>query len=799
MGDWSQRARDHLRGRALWAAICALIGLISTLLTPSPPPRTAEGVASLLGAAVHGTVRPDDFVWEARGGFWADAVLGRQVLFLARQQGATQADLYRARVRLTRAGQPLSLWMLRNLTRSPLGDDVELAAQGTHAAYMTRAFGAVQGITLLDLEGEGDARAAGTRRERWSAALESWLDTGSFRGVGRLEVSFASAPAEAKHEIAGDLLVLSLGKEAVPAAVGVRDRQLNTGGQNPFGASAQRLPHRARPLGEVVVRAAGELIGPAAGRAVALIAEPLAKIGAPRPPVDVLSPASGAPAAAGEAFPPPALAPPSRSPLAGEGVWRPLRGAKAEGMTPAYAYETAIRPDPRAPEAVVRLVALDTRQVDVRLAAGMEQPASPLGLHGTGRAPQVPADRMVAAFAAGGATAGFVAEGRVFVPPAAGVPTIALAEDGHAALGPWPHGEEVPAPLIAVVQAADPAGREAEPAAPRSALGMTAAGQLVYAWSAKASAETLAKGLALAGCTQTVPLAAGEAPSGMLLLGGEGSAERLAPAMSLGPEQAAGRATSALFYALLRSPGPPAPSGSGATWKPDGGSQPAPAWLPAVHTAVIASLGAQVHVTTFAPGRLLFRLRAGGREPATKAVAALPGALAADEQAKAVAAIGLGSGKRKNARGLWIDGVMGLPVRGEGVLAIERGRPRILKATELTPGPGVDATELPFTAEDGKLRAEARDVGSMRARMAACALDDGTFAVASTTFDSDEATTTALLDLGCARVVALDRGSHQSAFMHRAGGDAPPQPRYDASVLFAVEVALSGRTVPLGR
>lgn len=87
----------------------------------------------------------------------------------------------------------------------------------------------------------------------------------------------------------------------------------------------------------------------------------------------------------------------------------------------------------------------------------------------------------------------------------------------------------------------------------------------------------------------------------------------------------------------------------------------------------------------------------------------------------------------------------------------------------------------------------ARDVGSMRARSVACALEDGTFAVGTTTFDSDEAATTALLDLGCTRVVALDRGAHRDAFFHRAGTGNAPQAHYDATTLYAVEVPLSGR------
>ena len=172
---WLSQARPYLRARAPWAAIFACLGVVLRFLQPSPPPRTAEGVAAMLGAAVGGEVRPDDFVWETRGGAWSDALLGRPVLFLARQTGAKDADLYRARVRLTRAGQPVSLRVVRNLTASPLGDDRDLVALGHHAAFVTTAFGAVQGVTLLDLDGEGEAREARTPGARWAAALESWL------------------------------------------------------------------------------------------------------------------------------------------------------------------------------------------------------------------------------------------------------------------------------------------------------------------------------------------------------------------------------------------------------------------------------------------------------------------------------------------------------------------------------------------------------------------------------------------------------------------------------------------------
>jgi len=81
----------------------------------------------------------------------------------------------------------------------------------------------------------------------------------------------------------------------------------------------------------------------------------------------------------------------------------------------------------------------------------------------------------------------------------------------------------------------------------------------------------------------------------------------------------------------------------------------------------------------------------------------------------------------------------------------------------------------------------------MRPRVAACALDDGTFLLASTTFDTDEATTQTLLDAGCTRVVGLDRGSHAQGFLHRAGSAEQPEKRYEVSAVYVVEAPLNGR------
>jgi hypothetical protein len=392
----------------------------------------------------------------------------------------------------------------------------------------------------------------------------------------------------------------------------------------------------------------------------------------------------------------------------------------------------------------------------------------------------------------------------VLVPPRPGLATVALTFDGRADVGRWGSEDRAGASFASLRQTPDailgwagpsrfPAPGAADPVE-RSALGVTRAGQLVYAWSGAASSETLALALALAGCEIAVPLARAPAPVGLVYLGPDPVAAT--PGMSVRALAVDERASNDRLVASLRVEGPP-PLASGEKWTPDGGKQPTPSWATAIHTATVVSLGAQVHLTTFAPGRVAFHLRAGAREPATKAVASLPTSLPEADRDQVLAAIGLSAGRKRGARGLTIEGAAALPFHanagdGTGALLIEGGRARVVRASEAAKTTG-DATELPLTADEGKLRPEGRDVGTMRLRAVACALEDGTFVVGSTTFDSDEAGTTALLELGCSRVVALDRGTHQAAFLHRTGTQAPPDPRYEASVLFVVDVPMLGR------
>jgi hypothetical protein len=853
---WLTKGGSYLRAHALMMGVFAAVALVARLRVPAPPPRTAEGVAAMLGAEVAGEVRPDDFVWEERGGFLRDAIFGRRVLFLARRPRASPdavGDLFRARVRLTRAGRPVSLSGARNLTESPLGDDCELVARGRHAAFITMASGVVQGITLLDLDGEGPP-ATGTRRERLSLALDRFLATGSARGVGILQIAFtgpaSASPTEAKIELTEDLLVIALGKEGLPAALDMRDGTLNTGPSNAFAARAQRLPPAARPLGEVAVTALREALGPLGVRALrAVIGEP--RRPAPQGPREAFPGRSPpGPRHPESDWPPPSIPPRVQPPLPGEGDWAepgPLFARSPAGSeAPPPFFEAAIRPDPGRPGSLVRLVALDLRQIDLRLVPGVVWPRAATGIRGMGRLPSEPPPLGV--FAAGPAqregvsSPGFAVDRRIFTPPVAGLATVALAGDGHPSFGPWPGGDALPADVASLVQTPGPllggSGVEARGPLPlvggdaaneRSALCRLATGQVIYAWGADLTAGALAEALKMAGCAYAVHLAAGPAQVGFAYLRPPAGSEAalLAPEMSLAPAALTaegGPAPGALFYAVRRDArpratlpvrAPQADAAAAATaaatdnhggsdefqgWATDPGQQPAPAWLPSIYRAVVSDLGAQVHVTAFAPGRLVFRLRAGGREPSSKAAAALPTSLPEADQRRTLAAIGVGAGRKRSVRGLAIEGTPGLPFRAEaaGVLVLHKGRPSIARSAGFTLPEGADATELPLTADEGKLRPEAREVGAMRPRAAACVLTDGTFLVGMTTFDSDEAATGTLLDLGCARVVALDRGAHSSAFLYRAGTETPPGARYEASTLYALDAPMSGRAELLG-
>ncbi|WP_437792958.1 hypothetical protein [Sorangium sp. So ce693] len=890
---------DHLRGRLPIALGIALLGAVARLSAPPPPARTADAIAGMLGEAIGGAVGPDDFVWEERGGFLSDALLGRRVLFLGvprvprpgdaergpdaerAPDGRGAADLYRARVRLTRSGRPVSLDGVRNLTETPLGDDRGLVARGSRVAVTTSAFGVVQGVTQLDFGGDGRAGAR-PLGERLRAAIDGWLETGSVDGASRTEISFDNPPASARLDLVDEGLVMALGPEAVPAALNASTGEVDTGGRDPFVARAHHLPRRIPSLGELAGPSAERLLGPTAAAAVERLAlaadRATARVRAAQAAAYVTrGPASPEPAPEGwpSLWPPPPVAPAVDPPLPGEGAWvlvapslpRALPGVEDDPQRPSSPFAaTTLRPDPRRPELRVHLLAIDTRHIRFTLQAGYEAPRPTVGPRGTGQLPHAStlrgaiglgaSTRGPGAPRAGAEALGMVVGGRAIVPPRDGAATLGVDLSGRPYFGAWPSGgdvERVPWALWQRPAASSPGAPRAEgstrfpwalwqgpslfeagsAAAPlailagppaerapasaalspddgddliveRAALCMTDRGFVVHAWGSALDAAALRAALERAGCLSGVSLGRAPDPLGVAFLSpqqdGILTAERLSPAMSIAPPEHASAASPRpfLFFESRWTHGAPAPDlslpGESVGWTEDGGAQPPPAWSPAVYAADTVHLGAQVRVHAFAPDRFLFRLRAGSREISPRSAPKLDAEVPADERRQVLAAIGVGTGRRRGPRGLAVGGTVGLRFRGEGgLLLVRQGRIEIRPAGGAPLAPGADATELPLTADDGRLRPEAREIGTMRRRSAACVLDDGTLLVATTTFDSDEATTEALLDLGCARAVALDRGAHRNAFVHRASGDPALQQTYEETALFAVGVAMPGR------
>lgn len=829
-----ERLAGHARPRRWLVALAVLAALLASIARPSPAARSVEAVAAMLGAAAGGAVRPDDFVWEQRGGWLSDTLLGRRVVFLAsrlagRDRAPEPADVYRARVRLSRDGRPIEVRALRRLTSTELADERDLVARGRHVAFATVAGGKVQGVTVLDLAGDYPVRQARTALERLACSLGAWLDTGDFAGARRTEVTFEAPPAVARIDLTDAELVLALGPEGVPAAVDLASGASNTGPSNTFGLVVRTLPRRPAPaaeLGPALASAVGGALpaavvttGVRAGFAVADALAPRGARPAPMPP----SASAMAAAAPGDGWPPAPLAAPHGG--AGEGVWAdalppfaPPPLGLADGAPPAVV-ETFVHPDPADPVALVRLVAFDARQFELGLEAGSERPRPSASLHGLGAVPEADRPRTIAVFAADRPSpdeaCGTVVRGRAVVPPRDGAGSIALGRDA-VSFGAWRFGAELPPFVRSLWQAGGPPllGPGAPPVdgldrrpAPRAALAHARAGHLVYAYGDRLSAGAIARALELAACDVAYELTGDRGRPALAFLGfPPGAAEPfgvlLDDAMRIAPADLALRSAVPTFHVARRDPRPDLPLPDGATWAPDAGRQPPPAWLPAVHASTLTTAGAQVHLTTFAPGRFRWRIRAGARELVSRLGAPFVSTLADDEAAHLGVAIGLGNGratKRRPPRGLATAGSVGLALRPEaGVLLAEGPVLMVLHSEDAKSlGPEADAAEVPLTAEEGRLRPEARELGGMRSRVALCVLPDGTALTAASTFDSDEATTSALVDRGCTRVVALDRGAHQASFVHRAGTPGAPLPRYDVTTLFGVEQVAAGRVVAM--
>ncbi|MCB9553823.1 MAG: hypothetical protein H6705_18465 [Myxococcales bacterium] len=560
---------------------------------PVPPAgyRAGEPAANLAAhfASAHGLVADP---LELRVVDAGSAMVGRSVVvwFTAGEP----ADLYTARARLSAAGIPIAVGAPRNVSETADGHELLLDADARRVLYAVQLDDRVASVAALDFGESALGDGAGIAA-RWAAAFDGWQRFGVGMLPRRVDVRLEPATTLVFGGFEGEAAVLTTdGGEVVV--------DLTAGTAAPST--------RARVLAAAPVeRAAGALIGDALRRSAVVGAERLLAIEGARLAVgdwlrrqrhrlfptaaDRLPPALiGEPVAAGsEGWPPPSLA---GEGLPGEGRWV-AAPTMADAPDPAV-LTTFVRVDPERPYQRTYLFAFDMRRLGLHFVAGAREPRSTTGARGAGAVAAAHRARLVAAFNGGLPAAlgrfGVVDDGRALVPPTRGLATVVTDDEGQAGFGLW-DAEALAAPWVGLRQNLAPlieAGvvnprrvrhwgqRVAaldDAQASRSALGVTAAGVLVYGWSAATSAERLGEALRRAGVVFAMHLDLG-GETGLGLYRAEGDAieaVRGANGMSARPTTWLGAAPRDFFYVVRAERAPPplaladARPGEGA-WRP---------------------------------------------------------------------------------------------------------------------------------------------------------------------------------------------------------------------------------------
>jgi len=224
---------------------------------------------------------------------------------------------------------------------------------------------------------------------------------------------------------------------------------------------------------------------------------------------------------------PPALArvpTPAATPLGNEGLWTVTSGTPARPIVAT----TLVRPDAIHTSLVVGIMSIDPRYARLRLLSGTEQPGGPSANGAT----IPPADRagVLAAFNAGfritESRGGWYSEGHTVVPLQNGAASLVFRDDGRADVGVWgrddvmgPHVTAVRQNLALIVDNSRPVAGIDDSAnvlwgktvghkvlVPRSGVGITQAGRLVYVGGPGMSVQTLANTLIAAGAVRAMEL-----------------------------------------------------------------------------------------------------------------------------------------------------------------------------------------------------------------------------------------------------------------------------------------------------
>lgn len=228
---------------------------------------------------------------------------------------------------------------------------------------------------------------------------------------------------------------------------------------------------------------------------------------------------------ANAAYRPPNIEPFIKPALPGEGVWRATRPS-LEGEAPLLI--TTVRDQPEYPRVLAGVAWINTKKTNIVYYPGREEPAVELPSRGPMEVPQELRSSLLAtfnsAFKVVDSGGGVIYRGHMYAPMRDGIATLVGYTDGHVDIISWTSGSTVPAGVSFARQNLDLTVNEGKLAPNiensgewgatlggavltwRSAAGITAHGDLLYAAGEDQTAASLAKTLIRAGAVRAMTL-----------------------------------------------------------------------------------------------------------------------------------------------------------------------------------------------------------------------------------------------------------------------------------------------------
>jgi hypothetical protein len=392
--------------------------------------------------------------------------------------------------------------------------------------------------------------------------------------------------------------------------------------------------------------------------------------------------------------------------------------------------------------------------------------------------------------------------GKVLLPPRPNAATLVVTKDRRIGLGTWGATGAIPDDLASLRQNLDPLVEDGKlmPSGRtqwgfqlagtslftmRSGICTSAGGHLYYLWGEELSGQTLARAMLQAGCTYGMHLDMNLHHTAFVFASVRNIATKdydakiLTPVMEVMPERYLEWAPKDFFYLMLRDPRPPFDE---VDLAPDGGTQPAPAFIGAVWKGAVSRA---VELTVFDPERIGWRLRVaapreGGKPDKDFVTEPLPD----EEAARVLCAVGVGNPGK------------GALLRASAVVTVDAGSHLVF--TEPEQAGATENVALPYVLLGGKPTPAALDRQPVRRRASLCIADNGHVVLASSVAECEQSNAEALAKMGCSRAVALDLGAHLPWSIDRAGTAEPPLTHYGQSVLYALGQPMPPKTFRYG-